>query len=96
MRVVLAGADAQRGCGLGRVGEPDRDLQGGGRGGLGQIAQQPAGADRGQLPVITDQPHTRPRRRHMLDQAGEVGSGGHPGLVDQHQRPGRQRRLRRC
>lgn len=58
---------------------------------LGEPAERSACLDLGQLPVVADQDQLRRGTLGRMRKGGEVPGPGHPGLVDDQHRPGRQR-----
>nr|WP_299521136.1 hypothetical protein [uncultured Serinicoccus sp.] len=83
--------DREGGCAFSGVGEPVQLGQR--RGGavsvtlLGQVPEHPTGRDRGQLLIIPHQAHTSAGVDDLPDHGRQVAGAGHPGLVDDHQRP---------
>ena len=79
--------DAQRegGGAFGQVAEVHDLGEGDHTGLLGQVAQDASAGHRRQLLVVADQPHGAAAVGDPVDDLGEVGGGGHPGFVDDHQ-----------
>jgi hypothetical protein len=81
----VAVAQLQRGRALPRLPEPADvgELVAGGA--HGEVGERAARADRGQLAGVADEQQLRPGPHAPLMDGGELGGGGHPGLVDHDQ-----------
>jgi len=78
----VPGAQGQAGGGLALVVEPDQLGEGDRPGGGLDVAQDTAGGDGGQLPVVADQADAGAPLQGEPGHRGQLGGGGHPGLVD--------------